>query len=67
MSIRPVGLVWSVWSFTLTLKLSTDYLKVSYEFETGDLDIQGKICAESSNVCVIHCENDNNIEFYLQN
>ena len=34
-----------------------DYLKVSDELETGDLDLefQGQICHESSNVCVIPC------------
>ena len=31
-------------------------LKVLDEFETGDLDLPGQICYESSDVCVIPCK-----------
>ena len=35
-----------------------DHLNVSGEFESSDpdLDLQGQICHESSNICVIPCE-----------
>ena len=38
------------------LELFKDHLKVSDEFEIGDLDLQGQICHESSDVCGRPCE-----------
>ena len=37
---------------------SFDHLKVLDKFETSDLDLQGKICHKTLNVCVIACECD---------
>ena len=40
--------------FSFTYELIIDHLKVLVDFdiESGDLDLQGQICHESSNVCV---------------
>ena len=51
-----------IWNLTFTLELVIDYLKVSGEFETSDLDLdlQGQIIwGESLNVCVIPCKCNN--------
>ena len=36
-----------LWNFTFTVEVFIDHIKVSDEFETSDLDIQGQICHES--------------------
>ena len=52
---------WPIWNFTFILELFIDHLKVSDEFEISDLNLalQGQICYESLDVCVIPCEYDN--------
>ena len=49
----------AAWNCTFTYQLFIDQLKVSGEFEPGDLDLQGQFCHEISNVCVNPCECDN--------
>ena len=44
--------------FTFTLEMFIEHLKVSDKFETSDLDLDGQICHNSLNICVIPCECD---------
>ena len=72
LSISFKLLNWSIWNITFTLvQLFIDHPKVSDKFGTSDLglDLQGQICHESLNVCVIPCECDNfwPVWIYLSN